>query len=71
MQCMQKLKIKFDTLLIHSDIVNVVSEGKLSDVRFATIATKCEIQKQIMLESWNMIGKWILMIAIIATILCL
>ena len=58
-------------LLIHSDIVNVVSEGELGDVWFTTIATKCEIQKQIMLESWNMIGKWILMIAIIATILCL
>ena len=58
-------------LLIHSDIVNVVSEGELSDVRLASIATKCKIQEQIMLESWNMIGKWILMITIIATILCL
>ena len=69
MQCMQKPKIKFDTLLVHSNIINVVSEGELSDVRFATIATKCEIQKQIMLESWNMIGKWIFMVAIITTIL--
>lgn len=55
-------------LLIHPDIVNVVSERELRDIGLATIGAYSEVKEEVVFEAWDIVGEGVLRVAIVASI---